>query len=343
MFQQHSFEQDKTDQKAGNLTNFDVDLDTTSRLMKDVPEGTIVCALSGISSPEDVEAYQNNGVGAVLVGEALMRAEDPSDFACRLLGGSQNRKESHKRPEILIKICGTRSPEAAKVAIEAGADMIGIILVEGRKRCVSRDTALEISRTIHESPKPDDLSNSKLFLGRSTEGSEYFEHTTSFFRRRGRALLVGVFQNQPLSFILEQQELLELDVVQLHGSEPIEWTSLIPVPVIRRFGPSDPGLGRRGYHALPLLDSALGGTGQKQDIGVLRKALEADSGLRVVLAGGLDPENVESVFQDLAGRCSQIAAVDVSSGVEVNGKQDFDKIRRFVKNAKSAGQRYLSY
>lgn len=343
MIQQHSIEQDKTDQTAGNLTNFDVDLDTTSRLMKDVPEGTIVCALSGISSHEDVKAYQNNGVGAVLVGEALMRAEDPSEFASRLLGGFQKRKESHERPEILVKICGTRSPEAAKVAIEAGADMIGIILVEGRKRCVSRDTALEISRTIRESPRPDDLSNSKLFLERSTEGSEYFEHTTSFFRRRGRALLVGVFQNQPLSFILEQQVLLDLDVVQLHGSEPIEWSSLIPVPVIRRFGPNDPGLGRRGYHALPLLDSALGGTGQKQDIGVLRKALEADNGLRVVLAGGLDPENVEDFLQDLARRCSQIAAVDVSSGVEENGKQDFDKIRRFVKNAKSAGQRHRSY
>ena len=343
MVQQHSIEQDKTDQKAGNLTNFDVDLDTTSRLMKEVPKETIVCALSGISSPEDVKAYQNNGVGAVLVGEALMRAEDPSEFAGRLLGGSQKRKASHKRPEILVKICGTRTPEAARVAIEAGADMIGIILVEGRKRCVSRDTALAISRTIRESPRPSDLSDSEISPERSIEGSEYFEHTTSFFRRRRRALLVGVFQNQPLSFILEQQALLDLDVVQLHGSEPIEWTSLVPVPVIRRFGPNDPGLGRRGYHALPLLDSALGGTGQKQDIGVLRETLKADSGLRVVLAGGLDPDNIDGVFRDLAEHCSQIAAVDVSSGVEENGKQDFDKIRHFVKNAKSAGGRHLSY
>ncbi len=311
--------------------------------MKDVPGETIVCALSGISTPEDVKAYQNNGVGAVLVGEALMRAEDPSEFARGLLGGSQKRKDDYKKSEILVKICGTRSPEAAKAAIEAGADMIGIILVEGRKRCVPRDTALEISRTIRRCPRPSDLSNSEIPFEGATEGSDYFEHTTSFFRRQGRALLVGVFQNQPLSFVLEQQALLDLDVVQLHGSEPIEWTSLIPVPVIRRFGPNDPGLGRRGYHALPLLDSALGGTGQKQDIGALRKALDADSGLRIVLAGGLDPDNVDGVFQDLSGLCSQIAAVDVSSGVEENGKQDLDKIRHFVKNAKSAGRRHQSY
>ena len=311
--------------------------------MKNVPEETIVCALSGISSPEDVKAYQNNGVRAVLVGEALMRAEDPSKFARKLLRGSQRRKDDHQKPEILVKICGTRTPEAAKAAIEAGADMIGIILVEGRKRCVSKDTALEISRAIRESPKPSDPSCSEISSKGSNEGGEYFEHTTSFFRRRGRALLVGVFQNQPLSLILEQQALLDLDVVQLHGSEPIEWASLIPVPVIRRFGPNDPGLGRRGYHALPLLDSALGGTGQKQDIGALRKALDADSGLRVVLAGGLNPDNVDGVFQDLSGRHSQIAAVDVSSGVEENGKQDLDKIRHFVKNAKSAGRRHTSY
>ena len=311
--------------------------------MKDVPEETIVCALSGISSPEDVKAYQNNGVGAVLVGEALMRAEDPSDFAHRLLGGSQRRKDDYKGSEMLVKICGTRSPEAARAAIEAGADMIGIILVEGRKRCVSRDTALEISRTIRQTPRPSGATNSDISSKGSTQGSEYFEHTASFFCRQGRALLVGVFQNQPLSFVLEQQTLLDLDVVQLHGSEPIEWASLIPVPVIHRFGPNDPGLGRRGYHALPLLDSALGGTGQKQDIGALRKVLDADSGLRIVLAGGLDHNNVEGILQDLSGRCSQVAAFDVSSGVEEKGKQDLDKIRHFVKNAKSAGRRHQSY
>ena len=342
-FNRIALNQTKLIRKAGNLTNFDVDLDTTSRLMKDVPEETIVCALSGISSPEDVKAYQTNGVGAVLVGEALMRAEDPSEFARKLLGGSQRHKYDYNKPEILVKICGTRSPEAAKAAIEAGADMIGIILVEGRKRCVSRDTALEISRIIRQTPRPRNLSNPEISSQGSTEGSEYFEHTTSFFRRQGRALLVGVFQNQPLSFVLEQQAQLDLDVVQLHGSEPIEWASSIPVPIIRRFGPNDPGLGRRGYHALPLLDSALGGTGQKQDIGALQKALDADSGLRIVLAGGLDPDNVEGVFKDLLGHCSQIAAVDVSSGVEANGKQDLDKIRLFVKNAKSAGRRHQSY
>ena len=316
-----------------------MDLNTTNRLMMDVPKETIVCALSGISVPDDVSTYQINGVGAVLIGEALMRAKDPSEFATKLLGWTQRRRDECKQVEILVKICGTRTEEAANAAIRAGADMVGIILVEGRKRCVSRDTALEISRIVHENEKTS-VSGS---VGDSFEESDdikgYFEHTTSFLRKQGRALLVGVFQNQPLSYILEQQELLGLDVVQLHGSEPVEWASLIPVPVIRRFGPSDPGLGQRGYHALPLLDSAMGGTGEKQDIGAIWNLLNADSGLRVVLAGGFDPENVGRIIKDLSGRSSQIAAIDVSSGVETDGKQDLDKIRRFVKNAKIAGRR----
>ena len=54
-----------------NLTSFDVDLDTTSRLMHKVPKGTIVCALSGITGPQDVKAYKDNGVDAILVGQHL--------------------------------------------------------------------------------------------------------------------------------------------------------------------------------------------------------------------------------------------------------------------------------
>ncbi|KAL2038151.1 hypothetical protein N7G274_009099 [Stereocaulon virgatum] len=318
-----------------NLDNFDVDLETTSRLMGIVPRGTIICALSGISGPDDVKTYQDNGVGAVLVGEALMRAHDPSAFANKVLGRSDGHKHSHDRHKFLVKICGTRTPQAAKVAIEAGADMIGIILVEGRKRCVSKERALEVSEAVHQTPRP---INNHFELGSEgpTVAKGYFEHTSTFFQRSDRALLVGVFQNQPLSYILAQQKVLNLDVVQLHGSEPVEWASLIPVPVIRRFGPTDPGLGCRGYHALPLLDSASGGTGQRLHIDGVKWALGADNGLRVVLAGGLNPENVETILSNLNEYSLQLVAVDVSSGVEENGEQDLGRIKDFVNAVRRA-------
>src|SRR5215469_460675 len=136
-----------------NLTNFEVDLDTTSRLMSVVPHGTMVCALSGIAGPKDVEPYLKNGVGAVLVGEALMRAKDTLAFVSELLGGEGKNVRHAGSEELLVKICGTRSGAAAKVAIEAGADLIGIILVTGRKRFVSTEIALEISKTVHETQK----------------------------------------------------------------------------------------------------------------------------------------------------------------------------------------------
>lgn len=317
-----------------NLTSFEVDLDTTSRLMHKVSKGSIVCALSGIFGPNDVTAYKINGVGAVLVGEALMRAGDTAAFVRNLLGGHLSNGPSEPKADLMVKICGTRSPEATKVAIEAGADMIGIILVEGRSRCVSRDTALAISQICKTAFKPHRPTAAGKRSMKNT-ASEYFEYTSDNLRQQERALLVGVFQNQSLDHILEQQRVLGLDIVQLHGSEPIEWACLIPGPVIRRFGFKDPGIGRRGYHALPLLDSALGGTGKTLDVSNVRETLEADGGLRVVLAGGLTAGNIEDILDQIQDYRHRIAVVDVSSGVEEDGEQSLEKIRTFITAAKS--------
>ncbi|KAI9823240.1 MAG: hypothetical protein M1819_001375 [Sarea resinae] len=319
-----------------NLTSFEVDLDTTSRLLDQVPTGTVVCALSGISGPKDVEAYKKNGVGAVLVGEALMRASDTAKFIRELLGGTEEPIQSFQvESNILVKICGTRSPEAAKAAIEAGADLIGMILVDGRKRFVPKETALAISEVVHKTPKPSSQKQSITDTINSTaKATDFFSHTsTNFLTRPSRALLVGVFQNQSLAHILFLQKLYNLDVVQLHGSEPLEWASLIPVPVIRSFKPGDIGILKRGYHALPLLDSGAGGTGQKVDLKETKSLLDGDEGLKVLLAGGLDAGNVrDAVVQ--AG--SSVVGVDVSSGVEEGGVQSVEKVRRFIQAAKSA-------
>lgn len=321
-----------------NLANFEVDLETTSRLMSGVPESTIVCALSGISGPKDVEPYLKNGVKAVLVGEALMRARNTADFVRELLGGSDNVAAENSSEEVLVKICGTRSAEAAKVAVEAGADLIGMILVEGRRRFVPEDIALAISEVVHNTMK--DRQSFSRTKRRADSALNYFTHTAEHHVvARHRALLVGVFQNQPLSHILEQQKLLDLDIVQLHGNEPLEWASLIPVPVIRSFNPDDIGVGIRGYHSLPLIDAGAGGSGQSVDSHSLHNTLSKDPSLRILFAGGLDATNVEAKLQGLGDRASQVVGVDVSSGIEVNGAQDLDKIRVFVATAKKIPRR----
>ncbi|CAI6332724.1 unnamed protein product [Periconia digitata] len=315
-----------------NLVNFEVDMDTTSRLMNLVPKETIVCALSGITGPQDVEPYTQNGVGAVLVGEALMRASDTIDFIAKLLGGTPPAKSAAASTPY-VKICGTRSVEAAKTAIEAGADLIGMILAPGLKRTVSTEVALAISRTVHETKKPQASSTSAQDA--PTAASDFFQHASlTHVASQERALIVGVFRNQPLEYVLEQQQLLNLDIVQLHGTEPIEWAKLIPVPVVKAFGPKSIGIGLRGYHALPLLDAGSGGTGQQLDLSDVKEVLARDDGVQVIFAGGLTPENVQRALEGLGEYRGRVKAVDVSSGVEEDGQQSLEKIRSFVKAAK---------
>jgi anthranilate synthase/indole-3-glycerol phosphate synthase/phosphoribosylanthranilate isomerase len=134
--------------------------------------------------------------------------------------------------------------------------------------------------------------------------------------------------NQSLEFVLSKTRDLDLDIVQLHGDEPIEWARLIPVSVIRRFVPGQEGIGKRGYHAMVLLDSGAG-TGQRLDVESVRDVLK--TGVPAILAGGLDYRNVAEV---VGLKENGLLGVDVSSGVETDGRQDLMKIRKFVYQAK---------
>ena len=103
----------------------------------------------------------------------------------------------------------------------------------------------------------------------------------------------------------------------------------------------DQALATRGYHALSLVDSASGGSGEKQDLHVIKERLDADENLRIILAGGLDPESVVKTIQLVeGGRKSGVAIVDVSSGVEEDGtgQKSLEKIRKFIIAAKSVAR-----
>lgn len=69
-----------------DLHTLEVDLETTFRLLADVPAGTVVVAESGIGAHEDVERLERAGVDAILVGETLMRADDPVRAVRELIG-----------------------------------------------------------------------------------------------------------------------------------------------------------------------------------------------------------------------------------------------------------------
>lgn len=314
-----------------NLESFEVDLNTTSRLRSMVPDNVIICALSGINTHKDVVMCKDDGINAVLVGEAIMRAPDASKFISQLCSGSEAPSDKKPAPPLYAKICGTRSAEAATKAVEAGADFVGVCLVPSAKRCVSHETALAISKAVHSHTGALE-TKSKAPIAPS--GSTDFFAAAANRLASSRPRLVGIFQNQPLSEVLEKQELYDLDLVQLHGDEPVEWANLIPVPVVRCFKPGQVGIGVRGYHTVPLLDSG-SGSGKLLDVSNVKAVLEKDPDLRVFLAGGLNPDNVKQAVAALGDLADQVIGVDVSSGVEEDGKQSLAKIAAFVDAAKS--------
>ncbi len=70
-----------------NLRTFETRLDTTLELLDQIPEDRIVITESGIHEPGDVAMMRRNGVHAFLVGEALMRADDPGERLAKLFAG----------------------------------------------------------------------------------------------------------------------------------------------------------------------------------------------------------------------------------------------------------------
>ena len=331
-----------------NLHDFQVDMGTTTRLADMVKgQDVILCALSGITGPEDVRQYVQQGVGAVLVGEALMRAKDTRAFIAELLDRAPDSEPDALWPP-LVKICGIRTTEEAILSAGAGASMLGLMFVPTSKRCISLERAQAISLAIRG------LRVSSSTLQKSFDGTQN-EPWFTFHARRlsqavgttGRPLLVGVFQNQPLAFVLNCVAAAQLDVVQLHGSEPLEWGKRIPVPVIRVFHVDADGRGlqditRPSLHHHVLLDTAVspgglsGGAGKTFDWEHAKRVVRAgevgatggvSSPLPIVLAGGLTADNVAEALSVV---CPW--AVDVSGGVETEdgtGK-DLDKVKKFI-------------
>lgn len=68
-----------------DLNTFEVDISTTERLIHKIPENKVIVSESGIGSYEQIMFLKSLGVNAVLVGESLMRADNPADMVRRLM------------------------------------------------------------------------------------------------------------------------------------------------------------------------------------------------------------------------------------------------------------------
>ncbi len=200
---------------------------------------------------------------------------------------------------VRVKICGITSLEDAQHAVDCGADALGLVFYEKSPRCVTPARARQI-----------------------VAGLPPFVTT------------VGLFVNEQPATITRVADECGLDVIQLHGDEAPGACRLPPRRVIKALRVRD-AASLCGAEAYPvsalLLDAwvagAYGGTGETFN---WQLAAAAATRGRVILAGGLTPENVAAAI--LAVRPY---GVDVSSGVEAApGRKDPQKVAAFIRNAK---------
>jgi phosphoribosylanthranilate isomerase len=207
-----------------------------------------------------------------------------------------------------VKICGITNAEDARFACEAGVDAIGLNFYPRSPRALSVEKAAELRATI-------------------PSGVQVF----------------GVFVNAEAVEIIEILRDVRLDALQLHGDElPTTVTQLArlaPVFKALRVGPDFSAAVLENYPDVSgfLFDTAdampgqYGGTGRLADWGVAQQAARSH---RVILAGGLNPENVAAAIVQV-----RPYGVDVASGVEVSpGAKDHAQLREFVREARRADQ-----
>lgn len=203
-----------------------------------------------------------------------------------------------------IKICGITSVDDAQCAEKLGVDAIGFVFCAASKRAISVSDAAVIAEQIQP------------YMVR-----------------------VGLFLNASNSEVREALEAIPNLVPQFHGTETPQWCDAFERPYVKALGLGQgqevpTGETLSGYKRAQgfLVDSnapgEMGGTGHPFDW----KKLEQIAPTRLILAGGLNPENVEAAVRQV-----RPYAVDVSSGVErTKGVKEASKMEAFIHAVRSA-------
>jgi phosphoribosylanthranilate isomerase len=199
---------------------------------------------------------------------------------------------------VFIKICGITDESDALLAVALGADALGFVFASGSPRQVSPDDARDIVR--------------RLPVGTQT---------------------IGVFRDERPARVVEVVQRIGLSGAQLHGREPsseVTWVrERIPF-VIQAFPVGDPALANPTAADVMLLDAPSPGSGRVFDWAL---AEGAPRGARILLAGGLNPDNVVEAIHRV-----RPWGVDVSTGVETepgSGRKDARKLAHFIEAVRS--------
>ncbi|OIK09563.1 N-(5'-phosphoribosyl)anthranilate isomerase [Bacillus sp. MUM 116] len=205
-----------------------------------------------------------------------------------------------------VKICGITDPDTAIAAVGFGADAIGFVFAES-KRKVELDKAKEIIAKL-----PSDV------------------------------MKVGVFVNEMAEEIEKIAYYAGLTHIQLHGDEPASLSEKLTLPVIKAASIENNDSVREIKNfpcEFLLLDGPKGKYRGGNGLAFDWKNINLDilSEKKIILAGGLHEGNIEEAIQTV-----QPDMVDVSSGVETEGKKDLQKIKIFIKKAKGSLTRRIT-
>jgi indole-3-glycerol phosphate synthase/phosphoribosylanthranilate isomerase/anthranilate synthase/indole-3-glycerol phosphate synthase/phosphoribosylanthranilate isomerase len=297
-----------------DLRTFAVDTAVVQNLRPLVPRDCVFVAESGIQSRLDATRARAWGADTILVGEALMRADDPAAMARELATASGGVTAAlfaqSDRP--FVKICGLATEKQARAAIWLGADAFGLVFapMAPSHRRVTVEQARRLVMAVRDS------------AGTLTP-----------------PLAVGVFVNESPNTIAEIAERVGLDATQSSGDEtPDECArvaALTGLPVLKALRlRRESDLAHLDEYALAgaitMLDTpkdgAYGGTGETGDWALARAAAGR---WPAILSGGLTPDNVADAIAVVQPR-----GVDVSSGVETDKAKDLTKIARFISTVK---------
>jgi phosphoribosylanthranilate isomerase len=199
---------------------------------------------------------------------------------------------------MFVKICGITNEDDALFAVAMGADAVGFVFAPSPRQ-IAPQQAFDITRRL-----PPEV------------------------------LTVGVFRDELPGRVIEIANKSGVKAVQLHGRETPEQVAEVAGSirwVIKAFASTSPHLSRADRYGTEfvLVDAPSPGSGKVFDWGL---ASEVPDSLRLILAGGLDPDNVADAIGAV-----EPWGVDVSSGVEAApGRKDPTKVRRFIANARAA-------
>ena len=146
-------------------------------------------------------------------------------------------------------------------------------------------------------------------------------------RVTGKTKIVGVFVSPSLEDLELAIGRVPLDMVQIHGTFDETLMPMISVPVIRAIQLTDQEAQVTSQADYLLFDASVAGSGQTFDWGLLKdQKIQQD----FFIAGGLTVDNVRQARETF-----QPYALDVSSGVETDGRKDIEKIKAFIEGAKA--------